>query len=208
MDAAIWATLLLMAGLIVLLLEFVIPSAGVLSVVCALLLISAIVVGFVDSFFTGATVMVVEVVLIPVMIAGAVKLWPHTAMGKRMLLAPPESPDDVLPERLQSRELQQLVGRRGTARSLMLPSGMVDIEGRQYDAMSQGNTIEVGAKVMVVGVSMNSLVVKIDNTIVAELAEDAPEVPRQNLRESPEQQPSAKQPSDNPLDQPMADPFA
>ncbi len=202
MDAAIWASLLLIAALVVLVLEFIIPSAGILSIVCAVLFIAAIVVGFADSVLTGATIMVVEVVLIPVVLALAIKVWPHTPLGRKMLLTPPENPDDVLPERLQSRELDRLIGKRGIAKSLMLPSGAIEIAGVHYDATSEGQTIELGTKVIVVKVSMNSLVVRPDTTIVAELSDSYQ--PSQAAQPSKPNQPE----SDNPLDQQMPDPFA
>ena len=53
----------------------------------------------------------------------------------------------------------------------MLPSGMVVIDGKTYDAVSEGVPIEAEQTVLVVGVSTQRLVVRPDTTIRAELAE-------------------------------------
>ena len=79
------------------------------------------------------------------------------------------------------------------ARGTMLPSGLVVIEGKTYDAVSEGMAIEAGQTVLVVAVSTQRLVVRPDNTIRAELAETAP---------------THAAGSSDPLAQEIADPFA
>jgi hypothetical protein len=75
----------------------------------------------------------------------------------------------------------------------MLPSGLVVIDGKTYDAVSEGKPIEAHETVLVVAVSTQRLVVRADTTIRAELAEAAPA-------------PAAT--TADPLDEQFADPFA
>jgi hypothetical protein len=53
----------------------------------------------------------------------------------------------------------------------MVPSGSVLIDGKTYDAVSEGLPIEPNQPVIVVNVSTQRLIVRADNTIRAELAE-------------------------------------
>ncbi|MEX2176090.1 MAG: NfeD family protein [Pirellulaceae bacterium] len=190
MDATTWALLLLLLGLVFLVLEFFIPSGGVLGLLCGLSLVAAIVVGFMAGPWTGLGILITEGVLVPAAMAAAVRWWPDTPIGRRMLIRPQTS-DEVLPDTEAYRGLQVLVGRRGTAKGTMLPSGSVVIEGRNYDAVAEGMVIEAGQTVLVVAVSTQRLVVRPDATIRAELVETAP----------------AANPND-PLTQQFADPFA
>lgn len=53
------------------------------------------------------------------------------------------------------------IGSTGTAIADMLPSGMVDIDGERYFAISEGATlIERGAKVKVIDHSMGTLKIR------------------------------------------------
>jgi membrane-bound ClpP family serine protease len=192
-DATTWALLLLLVGLVFLVLEFFIPSGGALAVLCALSLLAAIVVGFMAGPWTGLGIMVAEGVIVPAALVAAVKWWPETPIGRMILIPRPESPDDVLPDTENYRGLKNLVGKRGIARGTMLPSGLVIIDGKSYDAVSEGKPIEANETVLVVGISTQRLVVRSDTTIRAELAETAPA--------------PAGAPSD-PLAQHFADPFA
>ena len=185
------AIALLLLGFIFLVLEFFVPSGGALGTLCALSLLAAIVVGFMAGPWTGATILAIEAVFVPAALAAAVKWWPETPVGRMILIPLPKSPDDVLPETENYRGLKHLIGKRGTARGLMLPSGIVLIDNRPYDAVSEGMTIEAGQNVLVVAVSTQRLVVRPDTTIRAELVE-----------------PSAAAASADPLAQPIADPFA
>jgi len=185
------AIALLLLGFIFLVLEFFVPSGGALGTLCALSLLAAIVVGFMAGPWTGATILAIEAVFVPAALAAAVKWWPETPIGRMILIPLPKSPDDVLPETENYRGLKHLIGKRGTSRGLMLPSGIVLIDNRPYDAVSEGMTIEAGQSVLVVAVSTQRLVVRPDTTIRAELVE-----------------PSAAAASADPLAQPIADPFA
>jgi membrane-bound serine protease (ClpP class) len=174
MTPVTWAILLLVLGLVFLVLEFFIPSGGALAVMCALSFLAAIIVGFMAGPWTGATILLVVCLVVPSATAAAVRWWPDTPIGKLMLIQRPRSSDDVLPETVAYRGLKDLIGRRGRAKGLMVPSGSVMIDGKTYDAVSEGMTIEPHQSVIVVSVSTQRLVVRADHTIEAQLAESSP----------------------------------
>ena len=194
MDAATWAVLLLLVGHALLILEFFVPSGGALAVMCALSFLAAIVVGFMAGPVTGITILITICVLVPTSVGAAVRWWPDTPIGKMILVPRPKSADEVLPHTVAYRGLKELVGRRGQAKGLMVPSGLVLVDGKTYDAVSEGVPIESGHAIIVVGVSTQRLVVRPDTTILAELAEPTPA--------------AASPPQAGPLVADIPDPFA
>lgn len=174
MDLTTWAILLLVLGLVLLVLEFFVPSGGSLAVLCALSFLGAIILGFMAGRWTGVSILLTISLVVPSACAAAVRWWPDTPIGRLILIQRPKHADEVLPETVAYRGLKDLVGRRGQAKGLMLPSGLVLIDGKSYDAVSDGMAIEAGQPIIVVSVSTQRLVVRPDNTIAAQLAEASP----------------------------------
>jgi membrane-bound ClpP family serine protease len=162
MDYFTWALILLAFGMLCLVLEFFVPSSGVLGMLCALSLVGAIVLGFMSGTTTGAALLLGILMIVPGILFAAIHYWPETSIGK-MILNEPAHADEVLPETPSYRGLRDLVGKRGTAKSLMLPGGIVQIEGKNYDAISEGTPIEAGQRVLVVQISTQRLVVRADD---------------------------------------------
>jgi membrane-bound ClpP family serine protease len=159
MDIWVWAFLLLLVGLCLAILEMFVPSGGILGFLSACAFIGAIVLGFRHSVTYGIVLLVVTLVGVPIIIAGGLALWPHTPMGRRILLDVPTS-EQVLPEDPRKKALQALVGQVGVAKTKMLPSGVILINGRQIDAISDGTPIEPGEQVRVLQVRANRVVVR------------------------------------------------
>jgi membrane-bound serine protease (ClpP class) len=160
MEPLFWPIVLLLAGLFLIVLELFIPSGGLLSLLAAAAIVAAIVLGFLASVQMGVIMLALTAVVIPAILAAAVKWWPHTPIGKLILIHRPEHPDDVLPASEAYRGLPDLVGRRGITRTKMLPSGVVLIGGKTYDAVSEGMPIDAGQAVLVTRVSTQRLIVR------------------------------------------------
>jgi membrane-bound ClpP family serine protease len=171
MTPVTWAILLLVLGLVFLVLEFFIPSGGALGVMCALSFLAAIIVGFMAGPWTGISIVLAVCIIVPTSVSAAVRWWPETPIGKLMLIQRPRSSDEVLPETMAYRGLKDLIGRRGQAKGLMVPSGSVVIDGKTYDAVSDGMPIEPHQAIIVISISTQRLVVRPDNTIQAQLAD-------------------------------------
>jgi len=155
-----WAILLLLVGCALVVLEVFIPSGGIISILSGVAFITAILVasweGPTTGPVTGFVFAGITLFAVPTLVAVAFKYWPKTRMGKAFLGELPRE-DEVVPE--DSR--RALIGRVGVARSKMLPSGAVEIDGQMIDAVSQGQAIEPGAYVVVVEVRANRVVVRL-----------------------------------------------
>ena len=172
MNVLLWATLVLLLGLALIVLEIFVPSGGVLGLLSTISILAAIVLAFFDGPGTGLAFVLTTVVAIPAILAAAVRVWPDTPMGRHILLRVP-TPEDVLPDSPLRRELKSLVGKRGIAKSVMLPSGVVIIDGQPIDAIGQGVAIEPGQRIKVVEVRGTRVVVRPDeDEAPAEEADD------------------------------------
>lgn len=154
-----WAILLLLVGCILVVLEVFIPSGGIIAILSAVALIAALVMAFQESATTGPMIgfifAAVTLFAVPSLVALAFKYWPKTPMGKAFLGELPTEAD-VLPEDPR----RTLIGRVGVARTKMLPSGAVEIDGQMIDAVTQGQAIEPGTYVVVAEVRANRVVVR------------------------------------------------
>lgn len=159
LDPIVWAAILLLLGLTLAVLELFVPSGGLIGLLSVLSIVASIALAFRHGSWTGLGFMGLTLIGLPLMLVLALQIWPRTPMGRRLLLAVPRS-EEVLPDNELRRELKGLVGRVGKARSLMLPSGPVEIDGRVYDALSQGMAIEPGTWVKVVEVRGTRIVVQ------------------------------------------------
>jgi membrane-bound ClpP family serine protease len=158
MQPMIWPILLLLLGVLFIVVELFVPSGGVLSFLAAGSVVAAVVVGFNNGLTYGAITLTVTMILVPTFILITIHYWPRTPIGRLIFLRRAEE-DDVLPNDEEILRRKALVGKFGTAKSKMLPSGAVTIDGRVYDAVSRGHAIEAGETIRVVRVEGNRIVV-------------------------------------------------
>jgi membrane-bound ClpP family serine protease len=170
----VWSILLLVIGVVLVVAEIFVPSGALFGLLAFLSITGGILLAFMENSTTGFIMLAAALLGVPTAVVAALNWWPHTRMGKRFLLQVPTS-EEVLPENDPRRRLQPLVGRVGRAKSMMLPSGMVMIENKTYDALSEGVAIEEGQRVRVIEVRGAWLVVeKVDESVP--LSENDPDV--------------------------------
>jgi len=155
-----WAFLLLTIGLFAVVLELFVPSAGILGIVAGLLIVTAVVLGFMESVSYGVILLTASIVTIPGLLALMVKVWPYTPLGKRILLKDLK-PEDVLPNYVENKERKErLEGQLGIAQTKMLPSGIVLVNGEKFDAVSEGFAVDEGDSIRVISVRGNHVYVE------------------------------------------------
>ncbi len=159
LDALFWSIILLVVGLGLIAMELFIPSGGVLSALAGVAVIGSVMVAFSGGVASGLIVLAGTLVLLPLILAAAVRWWPYTPLGRLMVLHTPQPLPDGAADTPEHQELQALVGHQGVAKTKLLPSGAVRIEGRTYDALSEGTAIDQGQPVRVKAVRANRIVV-------------------------------------------------
>ncbi len=159
MDPWVWAVCLLIFAVALAVMELFIPSGGVLAFLSIGALVGAVVFGFRQGPVVGLATLIVGVVGLPVVAVLSFRIWPRTAIGRRILLRHRTS-QDVLPDTARRRNLKGLVGKAGVAKSKMLPSGAITIDGRTVDAFSEGMPIDIGQGIVVIAVHGTRVVVR------------------------------------------------
>ncbi|GIW90881.1 MAG: hypothetical protein KatS3mg109_1313 [Pirellulaceae bacterium] len=160
MEPYVWPILLLVLGIFFLVLELFIPSTGILSLLALGSFVAAVYLAFASSITFGVVILLTTLFAIPIFIVLAINVWPHTPIGRRIVLRPsPQEDAASWVDQEQERRRNQLLGKVGVARSKMLPCGVISIDGHTYDAVSRGGAIEPGQAVRVVSVSANRIVV-------------------------------------------------
>jgi membrane-bound ClpP family serine protease len=162
----LWAILLLVVGFLLVLMEVFFPSMGILAFLAAASIIGAMIFGFLQGVVTGFIILFIAPLCVFALLIFAFKYWPKTSFGQRMMLNVPSN-GGVLPDDPEKEFLKNLVGRIGKTKCKLLPSGIIFIDGRKIDAVSEGMPIEVNQDVRVIQIRGKRAVVRT-------LDEDAP----------------------------------
>ena len=153
------ALLLLALGLGLIVLELMFPSLGAFGIAAALCLIGAIAVAFSKDQSTGIGFLVATAVLVPAALMAGLKLLPRSPVGK-ILVNRGTTFTDTAAVDVRDRAL---LGKLGVAENLLRPAGTIRIEGRRVDVVTRGEPIEAGARVKVIEIEGNRVVVARDD---------------------------------------------
>ncbi|MBM4142397.1 MAG: hypothetical protein FJ225_02210 [Lentisphaerae bacterium] len=145
----------LIAGLLLVGAEVFVPG-GILGTVGALALVAAAGVAF--AAFGSAAGMYIALAI--VMLAGvSIVLWirffPRTGIGRKMAAS-----RDLGDAKAVNPDMAALLGREGEALSDLRPGGYARIDGKRVDVITEGAMLARGARVRVVRVESNRVVVR------------------------------------------------
>jgi membrane-bound ClpP family serine protease len=158
--ALIAAILLGVAAFGIFFIEFVIPSGGLLAILCVLCAIASVVLGFMHDPTLGMFLLALYGLAAPFMLMLGLKLTARTPMGRRMVLSaedPARTGSGIAEE---STQLPR-IGARGEAITPLRPSGFVRIEGRRLDASAEGDLIDAGTAIEVVSIREGQVRVRV-----------------------------------------------
>lgn len=160
---AIFAILLLIAGIGILTAEVFVPSGGLLGVITFITLVVSLVFAYRawgtthPNLFWGFCG--VLLLLIPTALGVAFYVLPHTPIGKRVLLEAP-SPEELTPFAKETDKLTKLIGRYGKTLTMLNPGGLVQLDGERLHVFSEGMIVESGKWVEVLEVRGTRLLVR------------------------------------------------
>ena len=188
----LWATLLMLLAIGLVVAEILSPPPyGIIGFLAVAAAGASVAVAFNRDAASGWVFAAFAMVGMPAAVALAIRHWPNTSMGRRVLLNAPTE-DQVIPSDDPRHVLPQLVGRLGRAKTVMLPGGTVVIDGRTYEAISEGMSIESDSPVRVVQVRNSRLVVrKVDGPLSPAETDDPLAQPAESLGIEPLDEPLA-----------------
>jgi membrane-bound serine protease (ClpP class) len=147
----VWGLVLLGTAAFLGLLEFFIPSAGIIGIVALLVAIAGVVCLWTYETAWGVTGMLGVIVIAPTATYFGFKVLPYTPIGKGLILSDPE-PDSPEAVRSTASHAQRvaLIGQEGTAQTDLRPIGVVKIDGQRHDAVAESGYIMRDARVRVI----------------------------------------------------------
>jgi len=148
--------LLVIVGLMLLVAEVFFVSFGVIALLSGAALFGAVFVAFQESTAFGVTMLVVEAIAAPIVMALAFKLLPRTPFGRKLILAGPETQNSAA---AADPGLQGLLDKTGVTLSALRPAGFARIDGKKIDVVTRGEMLPADVSVVVVEVTGNRVVV-------------------------------------------------
>lgn len=158
----IWGVALLGVAFALVLLEAVLPSAGLVALAAGGCAVAGVVCLWMVGWVWGVSGLLAVLVLGPTAFFGALNLLPATPIGQRLLGGP--SDEEIEQRELAEREAANaraaLVGTEGVALTDLRPAGVVQVDQRRYDALAETGAIDRGQPVRVTGATMHELRVR------------------------------------------------
>ena len=166
--ALFWGFVLGGAALGILLLELLVPSGGLLGLLCGVAIIGSITAFFRYDTTFGFVSLLGYAILTPFVIVFGFKLWIQSPLARRMVLGGLEGSDDAegAPNPAEQArlgrhgELRELIGAEGVTITALRPVGVVKINGQRVDAMAESGIVEANTPIVVADVYDNQIKVR------------------------------------------------
>lgn len=163
---------LMLLAAVFFLLEFMVPSAGLLGIGAAMAAVAALFLAYTESISTGFAMTGIAALGVPVIFLTAIRVWPHTPIGRRILNLPPIDESAAGDSgNVRDNPYRDLIGKVGRARTNLLPSGLIEIDGRRYDAVAMGTVIDRDDAIEVINVEAGKIRVRKTERRPASIAE-------------------------------------
>ena len=165
------AVFLFIIGVVLVLLEVIIPSFGLLTLTALGTFALSVWRAYGASGATAAWVMgIIAPVLTLAILYTGLKYVPRTSWGRGLVLRhaaedgpqlPPSASATLAPQSGTVEDaLAAFVGREGIAQSELRPAGIVVVDGRRLDCVTEGALLPADTRVRVVKVEGNRVVVR------------------------------------------------
>ncbi len=153
---------MLAASLLLVVIEVFVPSGGLIAILatgCSLAVVYCL---FRVSNTWGFIGMAAVLFMGPLVFGFALKVWPSTPMGRKMMGETP--PEQVEAERLaelkEREQLAALVGMEGVVLVDLRPIGTIQVNGQRHEALSERSIIPAGTRVKITVVEPNQIKVR------------------------------------------------
>ena len=155
----VFAIFLYFASAVLIVAEVFVPSGGLISICALACLLGGIGIFFHHSYTAGWIGIVIALVMIPVVLIIAYRIFPKTRFGKSVTLMPPQrQKGDAIPD---TSDLKELLGKDGKVVTPLRPVGMCDFSGQRVECVAESGYVDKGKKVTVIHVESAQVTVRI-----------------------------------------------
>jgi len=157
-----WGLGLLAASLLLVVIEVFVPSGGIISFLAMGTAAAGVYCLFRVSPTWGIIGILCVIILGPAAFAFALRVWPSTPMGKKMMgeKTPAQVEAERLAELKERERLTAMIGAEGVVLTDLRPVGVVQIGTQRMDALAESSFIRAGTKVRVTVVEPNQIKVR------------------------------------------------
>ena len=156
----LFLTGLLFIGLIAIIVEFFVPAAGIIGIIGGGCIIGSVVLAYLDyGILTGSVFLLGALILTPLLIMFYFRIFPKTIIGKKLILNTNQSHKLGFTTFTQEK-YKDLKGSSGTVLKDLRPTGVVEIEGQKFSALTNGEYLVSGSRIQVFKVEGNRIFVK------------------------------------------------
>lgn len=146
--------LLQLAGVAVVIVEIIVPSAGLLAMLALSIFGYSLYLVFHDiSATVGIIFVVADLIIIPALVVAGFKWLARSPVTLHTELSSKQGVTSQAPE------LERYLGQEGQAMTDLRPAGMASINGKRIDVVTRGEYIDKGTPIVVLAVSANQIVV-------------------------------------------------
>ncbi|MDX2131700.1 MAG: NfeD family protein [Planctomycetota bacterium] len=158
----VWGLSLLGAAVVIGVLEFVLPTGGVLGVMAAVVAIAGVVCLYLVGPEWGGIGTLGLLILGPAAVYLGFKTWPHTAVGRQIIGTETDEQRHTREQTEQEARARvaAMIGKEGVVLTDLRPVGTVQVDGVRYDALSDTMFVRAGARVKVIGTDVAQLRVR------------------------------------------------
>ncbi len=152
-----WSAILFALGLILLIIEIFVPGFGVFGVSGIIMILVGIVFAA-PTIGQGILILGIAVATTAVLIPILYKLFGGPRLFRRLVLQESETVDKGYVN-LPYNSLSELLGKTGETITPLRPAGIIVVEGKRMDAISEGTYLPSGTKIRIVEVQGTKIVV-------------------------------------------------
>ena len=155
----VWGLVLLTVALVLVFVEVLVPSGGLIGLVAAACAVGGVVCITFENTVAGLIASLGVVAATPFLIAFALKIWPNTPLGRRLILGADSAPSETA-ESTEASTPSVQVGARGKAVTPLRPVGTCLINGQRIECLGDGTILDAGVEVEVIDVDGNEVHVR------------------------------------------------
>jgi membrane-bound ClpP family serine protease len=159
MTPTLLAALLLSIGMLLLVAELVVPTHGTLAIAGVSATVGAVAACFAISFYAGMGALTAAVLLMPIAGRYVVHIWPHTPVGRKLILQPSQANSTNSPS-LDTMPTALAIGMTGTAISELRPMGICQFGDSRVEARAAHGLIPAGSGVRIIELNGGHAVVR------------------------------------------------
>lgn len=150
--------ILLSVGLIFCIIEMFVPGFGFFGITGSISIVAGIVLRFAREFSLAQLFLLVLIIFTILLIVGLIVI--RSAKKGLLSKTPLINNKTAVPIQFENEELKELIQSKAITTVECKPIGKIEIENKEYEAITRGEYLIVGVQVEVVDVDGNLLVIK------------------------------------------------